>query len=66
MEGAGAPMETTPLTTHGYLKLQSSNCRVFVHLFTDVDTGLITTGLVEFRADNGTVWGHLHEVFPVA
>ena len=59
-------METTSLTTHGYIKLMSNNARVHVHLFTNLTTGLITTGLVEFRADNGTVWGHLHEVFPVA
>lgn len=59
-------METTPLTVHGYIKLMSANCRIHLHLFTDVDTGLITTGLVEYRADNGTVWGPLTEVRPVA
>lgn len=43
----------------------SDNTRVHVYLFHDVDTGLITTGLIEFRADNGTVWGSLTEVRPV-
>ena len=59
-------METTPLNTHGYLRLISQDCRIHVHLFTDVNTGLITTGLVEFRADNGRVWGPLTEVSKVA
>ena len=59
-------METTPLNTHGYLRLISPECRIHVHLFTDVNTGLITTGLVEFRADNGRVWGPLTEVSKVA
>ena len=59
-------METPTLTVHGYTHLQSDNCRLHLYLFTDVNTGLITTGLVEFRADNGTVWGPLTEVRPVA
>jgi hypothetical protein len=56
-------METPQVV--GYSKLMSDNTRVHVYLFHDVDTGLITTGLIEFRADNGTVWGSLTEVRPV-
>jgi len=59
-------METTPLTVTGYTRLITDNGRVHVHLFREVNTGLITTGLVEFRADNGTVWGPLFEVSPSA
>lgn len=46
--------------------MASDNGRFNLYLFRDADTGLITTGLVEFRADNGTVWGPLTEVHPVA
>ena len=60
-------METPqmPLTVHGWTRLTSDNGRIQIHLFREVSTGLITTGLVEFRADNGTVWGPLREVRPV-
>ena len=58
-------METTPLTVTGYTRLIADNGRIHVHLFREVATGLITTGLVEFRADNGKVWGPMTEVRPV-
>lgn len=49
----------------GFTKMMSDNARIHLYLFRDADTGLITTGLLEFRADNGTVWGPLTEVHPV-
>ena len=66
MAECGAPMETPTLTVHGWQHLMSADCRVHLHLFSDVASGLITTGLVEFRADNGRVWGSTFEVQPVA
>lgn len=59
-------METSPLTVTGYTRLIADNGRVHVHLFREVATGLITSGLVEFRADNGIVWGPMFEVRPSA
>lgn len=59
-------METSPLTVHGWTRLISDNGRIQIHLFRHVETGTITTGLVQFRADNGTVFGSPMEVKPVA
>lgn len=65
-EIVGDTMETQPLTIRGYTRLTADNGRVRVHLFRDATTGLIASGLVEYRTPDGEAWGPIHEVKPVA
>lgn len=58
-------METTPLTIRGYTRLEADSGRIRIHLFRNVETGLITSGLVEYRNADGTVWGPMTQVQPV-